>query len=99
MWKAPCAHLLGLLDQILELGLLVSRVLELCNGAQRALGDCGPADHVGERENVLLDLRSEAEQTHDLGHAGAGDAFPTDNCRLGGNIAGVELPPLLLGLS
>ena len=65
---------------------------------QRPLGDCGSADHVGKREDLLLDLGREAEHAHDLGHPSTGDPFPPGDLGLARNLAGVELSPPLLGL-
>lgn len=65
-----------LVDQLSELELLLRCVFALANGPEIALADPWAADHVGEGQDVLLDLRGEAEQAHGLGHPGGGDALP-----------------------
>jgi hypothetical protein len=40
-----------------------------------ARAGCRPAGHVGQGQDVLLDLGREAEQAHDLGDPSTGDAF------------------------
>jgi hypothetical protein len=48
---------------------------------------------------VVLDLRGEAKEGHDLGHACARDPFPPCDLGLGPDLAGVKLAPPLPGLS
>ena len=76
---------------------MVTRVFHLRDGPKRPLSDRRPADHVGQGEDVLLDLWREAQQTQDLGHAGARDPFSTGDLSLVRDVNGVELPPPLLG--
>lgn len=46
---------------------------------------------------MLLDRWREAQQAQDLGHPGARDPFSTGDLGLVRDVAGVELPPPLLG--
>jgi hypothetical protein len=48
----------------------------------------GLVDHVGEGQDLLLDVGREAEHGHDLGHPGAGDALPAGDGGLVGGLAG-----------
>jgi len=52
------------------------------DGPQRPLRDRRLMDHVGEGQDLLLDLGREAKEAHDLGDAGAGDARHAGNARL-----------------
>ena len=45
-----------------------------------------------------MDFRGKAIEGHDLGHPGAGDPLATGDLGLGSDVAGVELPPPILGL-
>jgi len=74
----------------MELGLLIGEVFHLRDGPQRPLRDRWPADHVGERQEMFLDLWREPQQAHDLGHPSAGDALPASDGRLVGDLAGLE---------
>ena len=56
-------------DELLESGLLVRHILQLRDGPQRPLGDRWAADHVGEGQDLLLDLGRKAEETHALPEA------------------------------
>jgi len=48
---------------------------------------------------VFLDLGGEAQQTHDLRDAGAGEAFAVSDLGLVGGLAGLEKGPPLDGLA
>lgn len=74
-------------------------IVQLRDGPERPLADHGPADHVGEGQDVLLDLGREAAHAHDLGDAGAGDALPAGDGRLVGDLAGLEEALPLDGLA
>jgi len=69
-------------DELLKPGRLILEVLHLCNRPQRPLRDRRLVEHVGEGQDLLLDLGREAEQTHDLGHPGAGNALPAGDVGL-----------------
>ncbi len=69
---------------------LIPRLRNLRDGPQCPLGDRRTAGHVGQGQDVLLDLGREAQQTHDLGHPGAGDALPAGNGGLVGLLPGLE---------
>ncbi len=57
---------------------------------QGALSDRRPADHVGHGQNVLPDRGCKAQQAHDLGHAGPGEAFSTGELGLVGGVPGLD---------
>jgi hypothetical protein len=87
-----------LVNEFFESRPLLVDFLQLCNWPQRPLGDRGPADHVGQGEDMLLDLACEAEQTHHLCHPSAGDPLPPRDLGLSPGLAGFELTMPLLGL-
>ena len=70
----------------------------LGDGPERPLGDGRAADSVREGQGAFLDLRGKSNEGHDLSHAGARDPLATGNLGLGPDVAGVKLPPPLLGL-
>lgn len=51
-------------------GELLLGVLDVEYGPKCPFGDHGLADHVGHGQDVLLDLRGEAEHAHDLRESG-----------------------------
>lgn len=63
---------------------------DLSDGLQCACGDRRPASHIGHGQNVLLDLRREAEHSHDLGHSRSSNPLTACDGRLIGNLAGLE---------
>ena len=74
-------------------------ILSLGDRPKCPLADRWPADHIGQGQDLLLDLGREAEQAHDLGHPGAGDALPAGDGRLVGGLAGLEEVLPLEGLA
>lgn len=79
----------GLRESLERFELLLGAV-DLRDGPQRAFADNGPADHVWQGKNVLLDPGREAEHAHDLGHPGAGDALLAGDVGLVGGLAGLK---------
>ena len=66
-------------------------VVEHRDGPHNPLRDAWRVDALWQVENVLLNLRGEAQEHEDLGHAGAGDAFAAGDVGLTGDLSGVEL--------
>ena len=89
----PGADPQGFLRRVFDskTGLLVGGVLDLRDGSQRPLRYHGSADHVGEGKDLILDLRRETEQAHDLGHSGPRDPFSTGDLGLIRDVTGVYL--------
>ncbi len=67
------------------------------NRSQGFFCDHRSVGHRGQGQDVVLDLRRQANEGHNLGHSGAGDTLATGNLGLGANVAGVKLAPPLLG--
>ena len=65
-------------------------VLKLGNGPECPLADHWPPDRVGHRQNMMLDVRREGEQAHDLSHPGAGDSLATGDGRLVSSLARLQ---------
>lgn len=77
-------------EDLLESVNLIPRLRKLFNGPQGPLGDRRPTGHVGQGQNMLLDLGREAEHAHDLGYPCAGDALTAGDGRLVGDFAGFD---------
>jgi len=73
--------------------LLLLNVAQERDWPQHAFGEDRTFNRSRERQDPLLDDRREAEEHHDLGHPGAGDAFPAGDLGLVGDSPGVEFPP------
>lgn len=74
-------------------------VVQLSDLPKDALGDRRSADHLGQGENLFLDLRCQTQEPHDLGHPGAGDALPAGDGSLVGDLAGLKEGLPLKGLA
>ncbi len=61
---------------------LIPSLWKLGDWPEGPLGDLRPADHLGHGQDVLLDLRGEAQHAHDLGDSRPGDAIPERLCLL-----------------
>jgi len=66
---------------------LIRRLWKVSYEPERLFGDRWSVDHVGQGQDVLLDLRGEAEHAHALGHPGAGDAHSAGDVGLVGDLA------------
>lgn len=71
----------------------------LGDGPERPLGDGRAADRVREGQNAFLDLGRQAEQAHDLGYPGSGQAVFPGDLGLCSDLTRFELPTPLLGLA
>jgi hypothetical protein len=78
---------------------LIPLLRKLRDGPQGPLRDRRPADHVGQGENVLLDVRREPEHAHDLRHPGAGDPLAAGDLGLVADSARFEEGLPLEGLA
>lgn len=77
-------------NESLECLKLLFGAVDLGDGPERALGDRRPAGGLGHGQDVLLDLGSQAEESHDLGHAGTGDSLPAGDVGVVCGLAGLE---------
>lgn len=65
-------------------------VFEQCHRTEGALSDRRAPDRLRHGQDVLLDLRGEAEHAHCLGHPGAGDPLSPGDVGLVGGLAGLQ---------
>jgi len=68
-----CVLALRPTNQRIEQLCLLSSILDLCDGPKGPLGHVLTTDVGGHGQDLLPDLRREAQHAHDLGHPGAGD--------------------------
>jgi len=73
-----------------KLSNLISAIRDDLDRAKHSLRDPGTSVKVRRGQNLLLNLRGEAEHAHYLGHPGAGDAFLAGNFGLTGGLTGLQ---------
>ena len=78
---------------------LFSWIVHARDPAQGVCGNTGARSDVTGGQDAPANLRRQAKQGQDLGHAGAGDAFATGDGGLVGELASVELASPLDGLA
>lgn len=69
------------------------------NRSESMFRDCRSADSGGQARETDQNRRRQAEKAEDLGHPRPGDPLPAGHLSLARDLAGVELPPPLLGRS
>lgn len=89
-WMAP---------QLLKEGALDCEVFHQGNGPEGALCDRRAADCIGHRQNLLLELRREAQQAQHLADPNAADPFLPGDIGLALRLTGVEQRTPLKSLS
>lgn len=88
--REPRNELLLKHQELVILPKLITLIRDSSNGTEYSLCNEGAANGDGRGQNLFLDLRREAQHSHDLCYAGAGNAFPNGDVSLAGDLAGLQ---------
>ena len=79
-------------DELLECLRLLPRILDWTDRSESSFGNRRTSDHFRHGQDMLLDLRDEAQQSHNLSDTRPGEAFAAGDGGLAFHFAYVELP-------